>query len=284
MDESGHDHKQMPYEVRGGVIIHASKLWDFVQHMRANEVFCFGDYLHRYGSELKGAKLLKTKRYKFASQDGPMDDVKRQDLSKRFLRMSAGGDKPTREMFTAFGQASVEMARRIFQSLKGVDAAVVAAAIPRGAQASDTNERFLRKDHVFLLERYFYFLEEHEETGLIVLDEVETTYDRGFIRRLERYFDKTAKGNRRREYVVPSPLFVSSDLSYPVQAADVVIYALNWGFRIPSRGMDEEVREEIAEEFGWRLADLQFQTVRNSKGGKSFTSFGIFYVPDPFGA
>jgi len=31
MDESGHDHKTMPYEVRGGFSIHMSKLWPFVQ-------------------------------------------------------------------------------------------------------------------------------------------------------------------------------------------------------------------------------------------------------------
>lgn len=31
MDESGHDHKNMPYEVRGGVAIHAGQLWPFVQ-------------------------------------------------------------------------------------------------------------------------------------------------------------------------------------------------------------------------------------------------------------
>jgi hypothetical protein len=31
LDESGHDHKQMPYEVRGGVALHARELWPFVR-------------------------------------------------------------------------------------------------------------------------------------------------------------------------------------------------------------------------------------------------------------
>jgi hypothetical protein len=26
LDESGHDHKNCPYEVRGGIVLHASKL------------------------------------------------------------------------------------------------------------------------------------------------------------------------------------------------------------------------------------------------------------------
>jgi hypothetical protein len=284
MDESGHDHKHLPYEVRGGVIIHASKLWRFVQQMRANEVFCFGDYLHEYGSELKGSKLLKRKRFRFASQTEPMDDVQRQSLSKQFLRRSAGGDPLTSEMFAAFGQASIEMARRIFDCLAGVDAKVVAGAIPAGARVPDDAEHLLRKDHVFLFERYYYFLEEHQETGLIVLDEVETSYDRKFVRRLERYFDNTQKGRKRRQYVIPAPMFVSSDLSYPVQAADVVIYAINWAFRLPQFGMDADRREEISDEFGWRLADLQYVTERENESGQRFTSYGIFYVPDPFDA
>jgi len=31
LDESGHDHKTTPYEVRGGVAIHAGELWPFVR-------------------------------------------------------------------------------------------------------------------------------------------------------------------------------------------------------------------------------------------------------------
>jgi hypothetical protein len=30
MDESGHDHKHCPYEVRGGVALRSTKLWNFV--------------------------------------------------------------------------------------------------------------------------------------------------------------------------------------------------------------------------------------------------------------
>ena len=30
-DESGHDHKNTPLEVRGGIVIKTNKIWDFVQ-------------------------------------------------------------------------------------------------------------------------------------------------------------------------------------------------------------------------------------------------------------
>ena len=281
MDESGHDHKQLPYEVRGGVILHASKLWRFVQQMRANEVFCFGDYLHKHGTELKGSKLLRKKSFKFARQADWLPDGTRQDLSRRFLRKTAGGDVARREEFTAFGQACLLMARRIFETLSDCDAKLIASAIPPVPAPPDV-PAYLRKDHVFLFERYFYFLEEHDDTGLIVLDETEKHADRAFVRRLEAYFDNTAKGLQRRTRVVPAPLFVSSDLSYPVQAADVVIYCINWGFRLPN-GMNKPVRQELADDFEWRLRNLQYRCYQE-RNGKKFHSYGIVFVPDPYEA
>jgi hypothetical protein len=68
LDESGHDHKQMPYEVRGGVAIHVGKLWPFVRAVRQLELNAFGAELHLYGKELKGSTLLDRKRFKFAAQ------------------------------------------------------------------------------------------------------------------------------------------------------------------------------------------------------------------------
>jgi len=47
LDESGHDHKTMPYEIHGGVALHASKLWPFVKALTNLEQAAFGDFLHR---------------------------------------------------------------------------------------------------------------------------------------------------------------------------------------------------------------------------------------------
>ena len=69
-DGSGHDHKQMPYEVRGGFAIHVSELWLFAQAMQLLEKDCFGCRLSEVGSEIKGSKLLTPKHFKFAAQ-GP---------------------------------------------------------------------------------------------------------------------------------------------------------------------------------------------------------------------
>jgi len=48
------------------------------------------------------------------------------------------------------------------------------------------------------------------------------------------------------QWIVPTPLFVASDMTYAIQAADLCIYCVNWGFRVPTRGMDGEVRREVS--------------------------------------
>lgn len=45
IDESGHDHRDMPCEVLAGVAIAEDNLWNLVQAVRAAERDHFGDYL-----------------------------------------------------------------------------------------------------------------------------------------------------------------------------------------------------------------------------------------------
>jgi len=88
MDESGHDHKQCPYEVRGGVALHVKELWRFVKAMRLFEEHAFGCRLASYGKELKGSTLLDRKRFKFARQDELMPDNDHQRHARAFLEKS----------------------------------------------------------------------------------------------------------------------------------------------------------------------------------------------------
>jgi hypothetical protein len=64
LDESGHDHKQMPYEVRGGVALHAGEVWPFVQDVQRLELDCFATGLREFQKELKGCKLVDRDRYR----------------------------------------------------------------------------------------------------------------------------------------------------------------------------------------------------------------------------
>jgi hypothetical protein len=57
LDESGHDHKQMPYEVRGGVAMNVSQLWPFTRAVQQLEQVAFGCSLREFHIELKGSSL-----------------------------------------------------------------------------------------------------------------------------------------------------------------------------------------------------------------------------------
>jgi len=191
---------------------------------------------------------------------------------------------PTRREFAAYGQASIAMAKRLFFLPEKHDARLFAAAISCEVEPrpGPLGEEVLRKDHVFLLERYYYFLEGVNEHGLIVMDETDEREDRKFVRRLERYFTKTLPGIERTYRIVPVPFFVSSDMAYPVQVADVCIYCVNWGYRLPSQGMNAPVRDEIAKEFGPLLDRIQYRGDAY-KDGQVFKTWGILYVPNPYG-
>lgn len=279
MDESGHDHKQCPYEVRGGIAIHAGKLWSFVQSMQRLEIQAFGCQLSQFGNEIKGSTLLDKKRFKSAGQRNLMEAANRQKNARSFLEKSHRNKSLSGEEFAAYGQACIFMAQGIFRVMNDHDVVIFAAAVPNTAQKLEKfrYEEYLRKDHVFLLERYFYMLEAKQEFGLLVMDEIEKKEDRRLSKRIERYYTTTVKGQYRAVWVVPSPFFVSSDMTYAIQAADVCIYAINWGYRLPN--MDQPTRPEIDNKFSQWLKKLQYKGPVDD--GKRFV-YGIVYVPDLF--
>ncbi len=281
LDESGHDHKQMPYEVRGGIAIKDSQLWAFTRAMQQLEQITFGCALCEVQSEIKGSTLLNKKRFKFSRQAPPMAAPERQKHARSFLMKGMQNVTPTRTEFCAYGQACIEMARGIFQTLREHDAQLFASAIPRGAgKVNGSFAEYLRKDQVFLLERFFYLLEREAENGLLVMDGTEKNLDRKFVRQLEGYFTKTNSGRLRARWIVPTPFFVASDMAYPIQAADLCIYCVNWAFRLPKLGMDEAVREELRDEFLDWLLELQFNG-NGSRDGKDFETRGVCFVPNP---
>jgi len=284
MDESGHDHHAVPYEVRGGYALADTHLWPFVQDVLRLELECFGARLADYKSEVKGLKLLQKDRFKHAAQLPEIEAATRQRLCRALLQAGLEKRAPTREQLTAYGQASLRMVDGIFDLLERHRALIFASAVPKGSGKPPPNSPpppdILRKDHIFLLERFFYFLERERQMGLLVMDELEKTEDRRFVQRLHDYFLKTANGRLRSKWIVPAPFFVSSDMALPVQVADVVIYALNWGYRHPSE-MTAPPRAEIKARYGARIEQLKWKG-EGYDGTKTYRSFGIVCVPDLF--
>lgn len=277
MDESGTDHKKCPYEVRGGVAIHSRDLWYFIKRVAYWENQCYGTHLHFYKSELKGDKLLSKRRIKFSQQEDMLDDEARRKLCRSFLEKGKAKDpNVSRLEMTAYGQAGVLFIKGLLYNLKLVDASLFAAIIPRNPPEAryPSADHFLRKDHVFLFERFSRFLEEKQEDGVVVMDEVDKTGDRRFVHKMTQYFTKTEKGKERAKFIVPSPLFVSSDMAYPIQAADICIYCINHVYRFGS--MKADVREELSGFIpGLRCLTKQFP----QKWGPPM--YSVVYVPDP---
>src|ERR1700722_11597042 len=102
LDESGHDHKQMPYEVRGGIALQDGLLWPFTRAVQQLERFAFGCALHEFQKELKGSTLLDKKRFKFANQASPMGTTERQKHSRAFLTKGLQKLTPTSSEFCAY--------------------------------------------------------------------------------------------------------------------------------------------------------------------------------------
>jgi hypothetical protein len=157
IDESGHDHKVTPLEVRGGFAIHVSKLWSFVQAWQRLELDCFGTRLVDYSKEVKGAKLLDKDRFEWAAQTKPMPAEERRKYARTFLHKGREKAQPHRAEFAAYGQACLEMARGAFDLLLSLETTLFACAIPRGTEkpVGYALDDHLRKDHVFLFERSF---------------------------------------------------------------------------------------------------------------------------------
>jgi len=200
LDESGHDRKKMPYEVRGGVAIHAERLWPFIRAVADLEISCFGSALRDFGSEVKGQTLADKDRCRWALQDAPMSDADRRVHATGFLSAPREGRVPRRHEFSAYGQACAEMGRGIFRLLDEHGEVILVSFIPRTAMPPQATvpADYLRKDHVFMLERYYWLLAERNDTGLIVMDRCEYSLDDRFVDQMQRYFTQTTNGRARR--------------------------------------------------------------------------------------
>ena len=264
--------------------MHASRIWEFINDFRASQKKAFGIEPNEFKEEIKGAKLLKSKRFEWAHQERVLADNERYNGVRRFLSNSNAARKTKRD-FTAYGQASLLLADSIFDLLEKHDAKLFASCVPKGVKPPKNFQlgHFLRKDHIFLQERFFWFLESKQEVGLLVMDQTEQTEDRRFINRLERYYTNTWNGRRRTQWIVPSPIFVDSGLSPLIQAADVCIYCVNWGFRRPQWRFSGPIREDVHKRYAGRCGSIQYRgDMIDSDSRDVRKAYGIFYVSNPF--
>ena len=280
IDESGHDHKNTPLEVRGGVAIHSSKIWDFVIDFNKSLEHCFGS---KHPPEIKGAKLLSEEKFKWADQENTLSNSERKDGVRRFLSKNNSNQSPSKRDFTAYGQACLLMADKIFDLLSKHEAKLFASCIPRGVKPPENFRlaHFLRKDHIFLQERFYELLDDCGEHGLLIMDQTDKKNDRRYISNLENYYIKTSNGKKRAKWIIPSPIFVDSGLVACIQAADVCLYCVNWGFRRPEWDFLGAKRDDIHHKYAGKCGKIQYSGEVVS-GQNKYKSHGIIFVPDPY--
>jgi hypothetical protein len=281
LDESGHDHNALPYEVHGGVAMHVSQLWPFVQSVKATESRLFGTSLHECDSEIKGSKLLHKDRFKWAGQAAPIEGLARRAAAYNFLHARTQHRQPRHSEFSAYGQSSLQFVAEVISLMEHFGAAVFASFIPRIRKPKGLERTVPRKDMVFLFERFFRFLESHDSMGLLVMDQTEKSQDRLFVKQLDSYFVNTLTGRVRAARLVPTPIFVESDMAYGVQVADVCLFIMNWAYRYDR--LDGPTRAELVD-YAKRLRRLVPTGTLGQADGSVVAWHGVTFIPDPYDA
>lgn len=246
LDESGTDHKTTPYEVIGGIALPQRHLWQYVVALKDAQRSRFGGVLHDLapGFETKGSSLLSRDKFRKAAWRRSYTDDERRSLCCDLFHKNARGLAAEASELAALGQACLGYASDVLRLALQYEAKVFASIVSHSAP-QPASSIHLRRDLSFLFERYFYYLDSlpADTRGLIVFDDIDAQCFRR-LRQVDRYFLRTQRGQEWSRRIIPEPFFVRSGLTTGVQAADLVIYILNWAHRFGN--MDGEVRAELA--------------------------------------
>lgn len=192
--------------------------------------------------------------------------------------MIVDGTRVTRERLSALAQAKIEFSGQLLDLLASHHCHVFASIVTRDAPRPAAG--LLRKDYVFLFERFYYFLDDRrfQAQGIVVFDELERVMSKILVDQMRVYFQETAKGRLRARHIVPEPFFVHSDLTTLIQVADFVAYILAWGYRY-SRKSPAERRPELAP-LATKLHELGYMTRRDFAGNPDFRIWSIATIND----
>ena len=94
LDESGTNHKNVPYEIVGGVAIRERDLWNDVQAISDAQQRCFGGVIHDVAPrwELKGSTLLARDKFAKARWRPTYEPVQQQALTRSLFAKNAYGE------------------------------------------------------------------------------------------------------------------------------------------------------------------------------------------------
>lgn len=271
IDESGQDRRESPYEVLAGIAIEDRVLWKLIRDLSEAQEKIFGMRLFEaYGSEAKAQKLLKKKVFNHAAQMPAFSLEDRAALSRELLE---DGTAVSRDRLTALAQAKIAYVATALDLARRAGATAFASIVPRTAQRPKSG--LLRKDYIYLFERFYYFLNSQptDPMGYLVFDELDKSASHVLLNQVAQYFVRTQKGRTRSRLIIPEPFFVHSDLTTMVQVADLIAYILSWGVRLT--GMTEPKRDEL-DRLSAKVMSLRF-TQHTPRG---YTNYGFKIIND----
>ena len=154
----------------------------------------FGDYLREiHGGEMKAKKLLKPDRFQEAQRPVPIAPDDCIAMANSLLRKGKASkgqptNNPTFLEIVAFSRKVLEFVHTVLDIAAGFSVQVFASVVDQDAPKPEPGR--LRKDYVYLFERYFYFLETlpARERGLIVFDELDKAQSHVLLQQVAAYF------------------------------------------------------------------------------------------------
>lgn len=170
------------------------------------------------------------------------------------------GETATKKQLTALAQAKLSYVRQILKLCVQYRFKIFASIIADPCKVVK-EATMLRKDYIYLFERFYYFLEDSqgEPRGIVVFDELDKSSSHILLTQMDKYFKHTAKGKARSSLVIPEPFFVHSDLTTGIQVVDFVAYLLSWNFRVGI--LNKPGRNEL-NNFVELIKPLRYKTTR----------------------
>jgi hypothetical protein len=273
IDESGQDHHDSPYEVLAGIAIEDKDLWNFIRCAHDLEIECFGRKYREKDNEIKARSFLKRKTFRLAKQLPPIAMPERTSLAKRALD---NGSSITKLELTALAQAKLDYVCKLLELCQRFRFKAFASIIC-DENSIPADKEMLRKDYVYLFERFYYFLEDKpdEPRGVVVFDELDKSASHLLLDQMDKYFKKTSKGRYRAGLIIPEPFFVHSDLTTGIQVVDFVAYIMSWNFRLGK--LDKGPREEL-NKYLELIKPLRYRTTREIGGKAEYVVWSVAVV------
>jgi hypothetical protein len=237
------------------------------------ELDCFGRKYRGLDHEIKARTFLKRKTFRLANQLPPIPLHERTILAKQALD---NGAKITKQQLTALAQAKLAYTGKLLELCHNYRCKLFASIIC-DENSIPVDKEMLRKDYVYLFERFYYFLEDRagEARGIVVFDELDKSQSHLLLGQMDRYFKKTAKGRYRAGLIIPEPFFVHSDLTTGIQVVDFVAYIMSWSFRVGK--LDKPAREEL-NKYLELIKPLRYRTTREIGDVIEYTVWSVAVV------